>query len=335
MNPAGGELSVPVIDVSALFDDTDSASFLEVATEIDAACRTYGFFSIVGHGADMSMLARLESAARTFFGLTTAEKEQIAMPLGGLAWRGWFPAGGELTSGIPDGKEGIYFGTELSSSDARVLGGLPLHGANQFPANPTQLGPLVLGWLDEMRAVAVAVMRGISVGLGLSHEFFETTLTADPTVLFRIFSYAAVPSGHEGWGVGEHTDYGLLTLLAQDDTGGLQVRIGDRWTDIPPRPDAIVCNLGDMLELMTGGKYRSTPHRVISPTTRDRLSFPYFFDPTFAATVTPVVDAAEMGAVNDERWDGASPLAFQGTYGDYLTAKVAKVFTELFASLGS
>ena len=93
--------------------------------------------------------------------------------------------------------------------------------------------------------------------------------------------------------------------------------------------------LGDMLELMTGGKYRSTPHRVISPTTRDRLSFPYFFDPTFAATVTPVVDAAEMGAVNDERWDGASPLAFQGTYGDYLTAKVAKVFPELFASLGS
>jgi len=333
MSATADKPSVPVIDVSALVDDPDSSSAFEVANEIDAACRGYGFFSIVGHGADMSMLRRLEVAARTFFELDDAEKQRIAMPLGGPAWRGWFPAGGELTSGVPDGKEGIYFGTELPSSDPRVANGVPLHGANQFPANPSELRPLVLAWLDEMRTVSVAVMRGISAGLGLRPDFFETTLTVDPTILFRIFTYAAVPDDHPGWGVGEHTDYGLLTLLAQDDLGGLQVRIGDQWIDVPPRADAIVCNLGDMLELMTGGRYRSTPHRVVSPTARARLSFPYFFDPSFDATVIPVVDAADMGAVNDDRWDGASPLAFRGTYGDYLTGKVAKVFPELFASL--
>ena len=327
------ELTVPVIDVGPLMSSDQDELVNQTAQQIDAACREYGFFSIVGHGADMAVLTQLEIAARTFFALDEDEKELIAMRHGGSAWRGWFPSGGELTSGVPDGKEGIYFGTELDSSDRRVMAGTPLHGTNLFPSRPYDLGPLVLSWLAEMRTVANAVMRGISIGLDLGADFFETTLTADPTVLFRIFTYAAVGPEHTGWGVGEHTDYGLLTLLAQDDTGGLQVRIGDEWIDVPPRSGTIVCNLGDMLELMTGGRYRSTPHRVVSPTTRDRLSFPYFFDPSFDAAVVPVVGDAEMAAVDDDRWDGASPLAFRGTYGDYLTSKVAKVFPALFASL--
>jgi isopenicillin N synthase-like dioxygenase len=175
-------------------------------------------------------------------------------------------------------------------------------------------------------------MQGIARGLGLDARWFERHLTADPTVLFRIFRYPRRPTGPpgapDGWGVAEHTDYGLVTILMQDGTAGLQVRTPAGWVDIDADPDAFVCNIGDMLERMTAGRYRSTPHRVQNTSTTDRLSFPYFFDPGWDVQVVPV-PGAEPAAATVDRWDAADPLTFEGTYGDYLLAKVSKVFPEL------
>jgi len=323
-----------LIDIGPLSAASTDTAFARTAREIDEACREIGFFLIVGHGADMTVLDDLDSLSREFFALGDAEKAVISMDNGGSAWRGWFPAGGELTSGIPDRKEGIYFGTELGPTDTRVVTRTPLHGANLFPERPPRLRSAVLRWLDEMTTVGHTLMRGISVGLGLDADYFAERYTADPVVLFRIFKYAATPASvTEGFGVGEHTDYGLITLLGQDSAGGLQVKRSTVWVDVKPVEGALVCNLGDMLELMTGGHYRSTPHRVHSPIDVDRLSFPFFFDPAFDAQMKPLFAASDMAAVDDARWDGASPLAFQGTYGDYLTAKVAKVFPDLFNAL--
>ncbi len=131
------------------------------------------------------------------------------------------------------------------------------------------------------------------------------------------------------WGVGEHTDYGVLTILAQDDAGGLQVRSRSRWIEAPPIPGSFVCNIGDMLDRMTGGRYRSTPHRVQNRARRDRLSLPFFFDPNFHAEVRPIERGKTVSEDKDQRWDRASVHAFQGTYGDYLLGKVAKVFPQL------
>ncbi len=254
------------------------------------------------------------------------------MARGGRAWRGWFPLGGELTSGRPDHKEGIYFGTELPRDDPRVVAGTPLHGPNLFPAHPAELRDVVLAYLDALRPVADAVLRGIARGLALDARWFERHLTADPTVLFRIFRYPPRRrDAPDTWGVAEHTDYGLVTILMQDGTAGLQVRTPDRWRDVDAGTDAFVCNIGDMLERMTAGRYRSTPHRVQSPSDHDRLSFPYFFDPGWDVHVVPVPGAEPAGAV--DRWDGADPLAFEGTYGEYLLGKVAKVFPTLRAEV--
>jgi len=157
---------------------------------------------------------------------------------------------------------------------------------------------------------------------------------ADPLVLFRIFHYPPTTrpaDGEEAWGVGEHTDYGVLTILKQDDVGGLQVRTGSGWIEAPPIPGSFVCNIGDMLERLTSGLYRSTPHRVLNRAGRGRLSFPFFFDPGFEATVEPVVAPEAAEGVRSERWDGASVHDFRGTYGDYVLAKVSKVFPELRA----
>jgi isopenicillin N synthase-like dioxygenase len=325
--------AVPVVDVAPLLEHATNAAAATVATEIDDACRTVGFFSIVGHGVPAPLRSELVRRAQQFFARPDAEKAAIAMARGGRAWRGWFPLGGELTSGRPDHKEGLYFGTELPADDPRVVARTPLHGPNLFPDQPAELRDAVLAYLDALRPVADAVLRGIACGLGLDDEWFARQLTADPTVLFRIFRYPPRPANSgDGWGVAEHTDYGLVTILMQDGTDGLQVRTPDGWVDVAADPDAFVCNIGDMLERMTGGQYRSTPHRVQNASDRDRLSFPYFFDPGWDARVVPVPGSPAVGAAA-QRWDGADPLAFDGTYGEYLLAKVSKVFPELRADV--
>jgi isopenicillin N synthase-like dioxygenase len=315
---------VPVIDVGPLLDP--SADPGPVAAELDRACRDVGFFVAVGHGVPRSRLDDLLTAARVFFALGEEEKAEIAMHRAGRAWRGWFPLGGELTSGVPDGKEGIYFGEELPPSD-RLL-----HGPNLFPERPAELRTAVLAWLDAMTGLGHALMGGLSLGLGMERSWIDRCLTADPITLFRIFRYPPVDrSSPDRWGVAEHTDYGLLTILADDGTPGLEVRTRDGWVSVDPVEGGFVCNLGDMLERMTAGRYRSTPHRVRPPVGGpDRLSCPFFFDPGWDVEVGPLpLDGAAPADDPSDRWDHASVHDLSGTYGEYLTAKVAKVFPYL------
>jgi isopenicillin N synthase-like dioxygenase len=282
------------------------------------------------HGVDEGLQARLERATFDFFALADAVKAQVSMERGGTAWRGWFPLGGELTSGAPDLKEGIYFGDELGSDDRRVREGWPMHGANLFPREVPALREAVLAFMRDQRRVGQRVMQLIAQSLGLEPEFFSRGLLREPLSLFRIFHYPPPPST-EGWGVGEHTDYGLLTVLKQDDCGGLEVRTPGGWVDAPPIPGTFVCNLGDMLDRMTGGRYRSTPHRVRNSSGRNRFSWPFFLDPAFDAKVEPLPGSLVRPVAQDagERWDRASVHGLQGTYGDYLRTKVSKVFPSL------
>jgi isopenicillin N synthase-like dioxygenase len=148
--------------------------------------------------------------------------------------------------------------------------------------------------------------------------------------LFRIFNYPPdLLNSEQRWGVGEHTDYGLLTILKQDNSGGLQVKSKSGWIDAPPISGSFVCNIGDMLELMTGGLYKSTPHRVKNISNRNRLSFPFFFDPNFDVEVKPIKLGSVVNNDYEERWDKANVHDFHGTYGDYVLSKVSKVFPEL------
>jgi isopenicillin N synthase-like dioxygenase len=327
---------VPVIDVSPLVTGVGDRS--RVAAEVNHACQESGFFYVSNHGVDDRVQQRLEESSRRFFAQPLATKMEIRMELGGRAWRGYFPVGGELTSGRPDVKEGIYFGTELPEDHPLVKDGTPLHGPNLFPANMPELGNVVLDYMEAMTRLGQALMEGIALSLGLDASYFADRYTKDPLTLFRIFNYPGDPTaaGDEPrWGVGEHTDYGLLTILKQDDTGGLQVKSTTGWIPAPPIPGAFLCNIGDMLDRMTAGLYRSTPHRVQNVTRRDRLSFPFFFDPNFNAEIRPIAtpDAARVASDRGERWDRVSVHDFTGTYGDYVLEKVSKVFPQLRRSV--
>ncbi len=329
-------MELPRIDVTPLLDDPTSSAAERVAAELDGACRELGFFTITEPVLTGILLPALDREARRFFAQPDGIKADIAMAKAGSAWRGWFPVDGELTSGKPDHKEGVYFGRNHGPEHPAVAAGTPLHGANLYPSNPPGLRPAVDAWIDRATEVGLAVMRGLARGLDLEPDWFDRNLVHEPTVLFRIFHY---PPGHDdGWGVGAHTDYGLLTLLAQDDCGGLQVREpeGESWIEVPGDPSLIVCNLGDMLERLTEGRYRSTLHRVRNASGRSRLSFPLFLDPAWTATVpTLPLEGTPPAADVERRWDGADVQTWEGPYGDYLTAKVAKVFPDLFADVTS
>lgn len=330
---------LPVIDLAPLREPLpDDAALQASIGAIRRACLAHGFFYVTGHGLPGELTTRLEALARAFFAQPEDVKRRWPMSAGGRAWRGYFGAGGELTSGRPDWKEGLYLGSELPASHPLVQAGTPLHGPNLWPDTPG-LRDTVLAYLDAGAAVCATVLRGIALSLGQPAGYFEQRYTRDPLLLLRLFNYPSRPAPDDAaWGVGEHTDYGLLTLLYQDDTGGLEVHTPGGWVDAPPLPGTFVCNLGDMLDRMTRGLYRSTPHRVrLNTSGRDRLSVPLFFDPNFFSTPAPIegLPGVSSSAPDDRatRWDGASVHEFSGTYGDYLLRKVGKVFPDLGAAV--
>jgi isopenicillin N synthase-like dioxygenase len=337
------QTSLPIIDVSSLLvANANENSLRETAAQIHQACRDWGFFYVKNHGVPIQLQEQLVQLSREFFAQPVEHKMQIAMSKGGRAWRGYFPVGNELTSGKPDGKEGLYFGTEIDDpSHPKVSSNVPLHGRNQFPSNgndETSFRHVVLTYMAAIENLGRVIMSGLARSLNLEANFFDKNYFLNqPTCLFRIFNYPASFCQQEGnenlWGVGEHTDYGMLTILLQDDIGGLQVRTSqNEWTQAPPIPNTFVCNIGDMLDRMTGGYYRSTPHRVRNlSTTRDRLSFPFFLDPNWDAEVLPV-PMQGVTTVDDDaesRWDKASVHSFCGTYGQYLLKKVSRAFPDL------
>ena len=343
-SPTPSTRTLPIIDISPI--RTGSRNFAAIGAALDRACCEFGFFYVTGHGIDPALSARMMTLSREFFAMPLHIKLALAMAHGGRAWRGYFPVDGELTSGRPDRKEGIYFGTELGPDDPRVRDGLPLHGMNLYPAIPGFRDTL-LSYIDDVTRVGQLLLRGIAAGLGLAPDYFFDRYTRDPTVLFRIFNYPPATTGsgdansENELGVGEHTDYGLLTLLRQDDIGGLEISHDAGWLPAPPVPDSFVCNVGDMLERLTAGRYLSALHRVRNLSTRDRISMPLFLDPSFDAVLQPITaltpDPSSSTATTrrrrDRLWDGTDLATISGTYGDYLLNKVSKVFPQLRAKV--
>jgi len=318
---------LPVIDLS-LFD-VGGTWRDHVAAQVDWAASEFGFFYIVGHGIEPGVIDSLLGLSRSFFEQSAEQKHRIHMSRGGRAWRGYFPVGGELTSGRPDLKEGLYFGEELGEDDERVRSGKPLHGRNVFPELPG-FRESVLDYMSALTGLGHRLMTSIGRGLRLGDNYFVDRYTGSPTTLFRIFNYPSA-SVADARGVGEHTDYGLLTLLYQDEIGGLQVKHGSSWIDAPYVPGSFVVNVGDMLERLTSGRYTSALHRVINKSGRSRISMPFFFDPRFEAELRPIAGVGPPSVRREliDRWDGIDLRDVRGTYGDYLVGKVSKVFPDL------
>lgn len=343
--------SIPVIDMGPFVGYSGgllNEAQEQVATAIGVACRQVGFFYIKNHGISEEVTARLERLAREFYALPLEEKNKSDMKQSGKAVRGYFNVGFEQTGGLPDQKEGFYFSRHITDSN-HPLFNEEAHGPNIYPANPPELKEAVDSYMANVQRVAESLLAAVCVSLRLPPNYFHEKYTNDPFVFFALLFYpnqdALRGEAQRGkWGVGPHTDYGVLTILKQDMSGGLEVRNGNNeWVKAPPVEGTFVVNIGDMLEKMTGGLYRSTLHRVVSPPSEKapngRISFPFFFDPNFTAKINPIELAAEDAAMleqfkqqraNDERWDRIDLISLDGTYGDYVKQKAFQIFPENF-----
>ncbi|MCB0416784.1 MAG: isopenicillin N synthase family oxygenase [Bdellovibrionales bacterium] len=310
----------------------------------DSLCQALhgtGFLYLSDHGIPRPLQLELLKVARLFFAEPQEQKNKLEMKRAGSAWRGYFATGAELTMGEPDQKEGLYFGVEHEDDHPGVLGHWPMHGRNLWPTSPAlkNLEPLVLEYIGACEKLGQTLMARIAVALGLSESYFLDRFTEEPTLLFRIFNYPAPAA--DGWGVAEHTDMGFLTLLFQDEKGGLEVLDqNSHWTPVPPREDTLVINIGDMLEYWTHGIFRATPHRVRNLSKEPRLSLPFFFDPNWNATLEPIpreiLSSAWLNRISPDRrkrWDGLElhALSSEKTYGDFVWSKIRNVFPELAA----
>ncbi|MFJ3911701.1 isopenicillin N synthase-like dioxygenase [Streptomyces sp. 2132.2] len=279
--------ALPVIDLSQADDPAQRADFLK---KLHAVARDTGFLYLTGHGITEAETARILELTRAFFALPEADRLAVSN-LNSPHFRGYTRIGHELTGGASDWRDQLDVGAERP---APVLGPddpafLWLEGPNQWPQALPELRPVVLEWQARLAAVAHRLLRELLTSIGAPSDFFDAAFADRPHLHTKLIRYpGSAPSG-AGQGVGAHKDYGFLTLLLQDGVGGLQVRQGDGFLDIPPLPGAFVVNLGELLEIATEGYLVATDHRVISPPGAvERYSVPFFYNPRLDAVIETV-----------------------------------------------
>ncbi len=272
--------TLPIIDIAPLFA-RDESGLQAVARQIDAACRDWGFFYIRNHPISAARIAELKTQAEYFFGLPAEQKLAIDITQS-KHHRGYGAIATEqLDPSKPsDLKETFDMGFHMPADHPDVLAGKPLRGPNRHP-DIDGWAALFEAHYRDMHALSCTLLRAIAVALGIEHGFFDKRF-AEPISVFRIIHYPPrrTASSPEQQGAGAHTDYGCITLLYQDDAGGLQVQdVRGQWIDAPPIEGTYVVNIGDMMARWSNDRYKSTPHRVISPLGVDRYSMPFFAEP--------------------------------------------------------
>ena len=299
---------VPILDIAPFREDEGCPAARVFVEQLRAVCHEHGFFSLVGHGVATATNERVQTLARRFFAMPEQDRLAIAN-VHSAQFRGYTPVGHEHTRGQPDRRDQLDIGHELPRE--RLAPGDPawlrLRGPNLWPAGLPELRPAVEAWIDAMEVLGHVLCRALAVALGQPADRFDAYVAPRPEALVKVIRYPAAEANHDEQGVGEHRDTGLVTFVLQDDAGGLQVRLDERWVDIPRVPDAFVVNLGEMMQLLTSGYFAATVHRVVSPPPgKERVALAYFFNPKLEATLQPLELPEEL-SVDAPGWQSTDP----------------------------
>ncbi|KAF2653197.1 oxoglutarate 3-dioxygenase [Lophiostoma macrostomum CBS 122681] len=287
--------TLPIIDFSPFLSASASEeSRFNVAKELDSACREVGFFYLKGHGIPSELIASMLANARDFFETSTQdEKDAIAIKNisdGGDNARGWL----RVDNPEKGSHEAVDFYRPVDKHDKSHTTGL---GENKWPMTPANLRAVSETYIEQLEHLGREVMRAMALALGIDVSLFLDRVDKAFWNL-RILGYEGRKSRSPApAGIGEHTDFGILTFLLTDSTkNSLQVlsKSGD-WIWVDPVDGCFVCNIGDMLAEWTRNAYKSTMHRVWHTSDSLRISIPFFFDPNWDAFIAPVLPDAKGG----------------------------------------
>jgi isopenicillin N synthase-like dioxygenase len=273
------DLAPPIVSIAGMRSPRH-ADRLAVGKAFRDACLDKGFLYIVDHDIPQDLMSAVFSQTHRFFALPPELKRRVDMAKSPYH-RGYEPLRGQvLEAGTPaDIKEGFYLGNELPMSDPRVVARLFDHGPNQWPAELPGFRETLDMYFIKMEALCGLTMRALALALDLAEDHFEHFCDSAVSNL-KLLHYPPQPANAhpEEKGCGAHTDWGAITYLLQDDAGGLQVWDETHgWIDAPPVQGAYVLNLGDLIARWTNDRFRSTLHRVINRSGRERYSVPFFF----------------------------------------------------------
>ncbi|MER9657822.1 isopenicillin N synthase family oxygenase [Mesorhizobium sp. M0152] len=274
---------IPLVDIAPLLDGTNKQA---VAKEIRWALSNIGFMYVKNHSIPQDLVDSVFDVSRRFFDLPMSQKMSLHISKSDVALRGYIEPFGENTNPgkTKDLKECFDFGPERLTLEG------PFFGPNQWPWDLPKFQELTYGYHQKMVHLAKKLLQGIALSLDLSESYFED-LMRNPISIQRLLHYPP-QSGYvseDMIGIGAHTDYGNLTILAQDDVGGLQVmnRDGD-WVQGTPINGTFIINIGDLIQRITNDVYLANLHRVVNSSGRDRYSIPFFIDADFDAIIEPL-----------------------------------------------
>jgi isopenicillin N synthase-like dioxygenase len=304
---------VPVIAIDRLDSDADARS------AIDRACREWGFFQIVGHGLPTDVIGALRREMHAFFSQTSAAKREISRTAGN-PW-GFFDR--ELTKNTPDWKEIYDYGPPGSTSDMPGL-------SPQWPSTLPGFEAAIRTYYQACEGIAFSLLEAVATNLGATPSSLRREFAPSHTSFLRLNYYPTCPAparpagievpddGHLG--INHHTDAGAVTLLLQDEQAGLQVFHDGAWHTVAPIDDALVVNIGDIVQVWSNDQYHAALHRVLANEHRERYSAPLFFNPSYETEYTPLastVDAAHPARYRPIPWAEFRAQRAAGDYADY------------------
>ena len=290
---------IPILDLEEALRP-GAARSREVAQQLRAAAMGPGFFYVRNHGIADERLQQQFELAKRLFELPLARRRALSM-LNSPNLRGFEILGEQTLDAAmkPDVKESFCCGLDWPADHPYVKAGYFSYGPSQWPDELPEAKPLCEDWMARMIALAQRLMQLMALSLDLPEHFFDRDCH-DPMVTLRMAYYPPHPADADErtFGAGAHTDWGAVTILAQDSHGGLEVQLPDgHWEAAPPLPGCFVVNLGDMVPRWTNGLYRSNPHRVrnLHSGGAPRYSLPFFYEPNYLARIEAVPGTVPAG----------------------------------------
>ncbi|CAD6228868.1 unnamed protein product [Miscanthus lutarioriparius] len=291
---SAAELEVPVVDVGVLRNG-DRAGLRRAAAQVSAACATHGFFQVCGHGVDAALGRAALDGASDFFRLPLAEKQRARRVPGTVS--GYTSAHADRFASKLPWKETLSFGFHDGAASPVVVD----YFTGTLGQDFEPMGRVYQRYCEKMKELSLTIMELLELSLGVERgyyrEFFE-----DSRSIMRCNYYPPCPEPERTLGTGPHCDPTALTILLQDDVGGLEVLVDGEWRPVRPVPGAMVINIGDTFMALSNGRYKSCLHRAVVNQRQERRSLAFFLCPREDRVVRPPASSATPRQYPDFTW---------------------------------